>query len=409
MNDNWKKNISLFLTSQTLSLFGTMLVQYAIMWHIILETQSGTMMTVYILVGVLPTFFTSLLGGVWADRYNKKHLINLADGSIALISLVIAISLSSGIDSIILLMIAACVRALGQGIQQPTVASLIPFIVPEEKLLKINGINSSIQSGIFLISPIASASLMSLTPLQALFFIDVVTASIAIVILYFFVKVKKTNVQTENVAATSHFAELKSGLNYIKNQRYLLLLILLSALFTIAVAPMGIMAPLQVTRNFGTELWRLSAIEIALAGGMMLGGILVGIWCFRNKIYSIGVALVAIGLLTISFGLWSNFIPYLLCMALCGIPFPYFNAPSMTLLQEKVAPNYLGRVLSVYTMRESLALPFGMLLFGPLADIININFIMIGTGIMMLFLGTLYFISKTLKTAVIKNSNENEL
>jgi DHA3 family macrolide efflux protein-like MFS transporter len=177
----------------------------------------------------------------------------------------------------------------------------------------------------------------------------------------------------------------------------LLLLVLLSALFTVAVAPMGIMAPLQVTRNFGTELWRLSAIEIALAGGMILGGMLVGIWCFRNKIYSIGVALVAIGILTISFGLWSNFIPYLLCMALCGIPFPYINAPSMTLLQEKVAPNYLGRVLSVYTMRESLALPFGMLLFGPLADIININFIMIGTGIMVLFLGTLYFISKTLK------------
>jgi len=107
--------------------------------------------------------------------------------------------------------------------------------------------------------------------------------------------------------------------------------------------------------------------------------------------------------------LWSNFIPYLLCMALCGITVPYFNAPSMTLLQEKVAPNYLGRVLSVFTMLESLAMPFGMLFFGPLADIININFIMIATGIVMLFLGTLYFISKTLKTAGIKNCDENDL
>jgi len=403
MKDNWKKNTTLFLTSQTLSLFGTMLVQYAIMWHIILETQSGTMMTLYILVGVLPTFFSSLIGGVWADKYNKKHLINLADGSIALISLIIAISLSAGIDSIILLMVAAFVRALGQGIQQPAVASLIPFIVPEEKLLKINGLNSSIQSGIFLLSPIASASLMSLAPLQTLFFIDVVTASIAIVILYFFVKVKKTNIQMESVATTSHFAELKSGLKYIKNQRYLWLLIGLSALFTIAISPMGIMAPLQVTRNFGTELWRLSAIEIAFAGGMMLGGILVGIWSFRNRIYSIGVALVAIGILTLSFGLWTNFIPYLLCMALCGIPFPYSGAPSMTLLQEKVAPNYLGRVLSVFTMLGSLSLPVGMLFFGPLGDIININFIMIGTGIVIMFLGALYFFSKTLKAAGIRN------
>jgi DHA3 family macrolide efflux protein-like MFS transporter len=407
MKNNWKQNIALFLTSQTLSLFGTMLVQYAIMWHIVLATQSGAMMTVYILVGVLPTFFTSLFGGVLADRYSKKHLINLADGSIALISLIIAISLSAGIDSIMLLMIAACVRALGQGIQQPAVASLIPFIVPEEKLLKINGLNSSIQSGIFLISPIASASLMSLAPLQTLFFIDVITALIAIAILYFLVKVKTTVAHTETVEKTSYFTELKSGLRYIKSQRYLLLLIVFSALYSVAISPLAILTPLQVTRNFGTELWRLSAIEIVFAGGMMLGGILVGIWCFRNRIYSIGAAAVAKGFLVISFGLWTDFIPYLLCMALCGIIIPYYNAPSMTLLQEKVSPNYLGRVLSVFTMLGSLAMPFGMLFFGPLADVININFIMIGTGIVVVLVGTLYFISKTMKTAGM-NNHENK-
>lgn len=128
----------------------------------------------------------------------KKNIINLADGSIALISLTIAISLSAGIDSIVLLMIAACVRALGQGVQQPAVTSLIPFIVPEDKLLKINGLNSSLQSGINLLSPLVSTSLMSLAPLQALFLIDVVTAAIAICILYFLVKVLLTEYKTEN-------------------------------------------------------------------------------------------------------------------------------------------------------------------------------------------------------------------
>lgn len=46
METNWRKNTALFLTSQTLSLFGTMIVQYAIMWHIVLKTQSGVMMTI---------------------------------------------------------------------------------------------------------------------------------------------------------------------------------------------------------------------------------------------------------------------------------------------------------------------------------------------------------------------------
>jgi len=69
----------------------------------------------------------------------------------------------------------------------------------------------------------------------------------------------------------------------------------------------------------------------------------------------------------------------------------------MTLIQEKTAPDYLGRVLSVFTMLGSLAMPFGMLFFGPLADIINLNYILIGTGVLMMFLGILYFVSKTLK------------
>jgi len=396
---DWKKNTVLFLTSQTLSLFGTMLVQYAILWHIVLKTQSGAMMTIYILVAVLPTFFTSLFGGVWADRYNKKHIINIADGSIAVASLAIAICLSAGIDSIVLLMVAAAVRALGQGVQQPAVNSLIPLIVPEEKLLKINGMNSSLQSGIFILSPIVSASLMSLAPLATLFLIDVVTAAIAISMLYFLVKVPKRVCKKENIENTSYIEDIINGLKYIKSQKYLYLLVIFSMIYMIAWSPACCLTPLQVTRNFGADLWRLTAIEIFFAGGMMLGGVLVGIWSFRNRIYSMGTAGAITGVIIILCGLWTNFIPYLVCMAICGVIMVYYNAPNITLLQEKVAPDYLGRVMSVFTMLGSLAMPFGMLFFGPLCDMVNINYIFIATGTVALLLGVSFFFIKTLREA----------
>ena len=399
MKTDWKRNTVLFLASQAVSMFGTMLVQYAIMWHIVLKTQSSSMITLYIIAGVLPTFFTSLFGGVWADRYNKKHLINISDGSIAFVSLIIALTMSAGYDSFVLLLIAAMVRAMGQGVQQPAVASLIPSIVPEDKLLRINGIYGSIQSGIFLLSPIISASLMSLAPLQTLFYIDVVTASIAIAILYFLVKITQQNKETSNVENTSYFGDLVNGLKYLKSQKYLVRLVAISVLFWIFMSPVSFLSPLQVTRNFGADLWRLSAIEIAFAGGMMLGGVLVGIWSFRNKIYSIGMAMYVFGLMIVLLGVWTNFIPYLACMGIAGIFCAYYNAPNMTLLQEKVAPDYLGRVLSVFTMLGSVAMPLGMLFFGPLGDIVNINLLMIGTGIATLFLGTIFFISKTLREA----------
>jgi len=474
MKINWKRNTILFLASQTTSMFGTMLVQYAIMWHIVLKTGSGAMMTLYVVAGVLPTFFTSLFGGVWADRYNKKHLINIADGSIAFVSLLIAITLFAGYDSIPLLLVAAAVRALGQGVQGPAVNSLIPLIVPQEHLLRVNGINASIQSGIFLLSPAASAALMTFAPLYAIFFIDVITASIAIYILYFLVKVpvtsensnatvdtvKNNNIISSTVSAQSsdemlkniqqdsndsdtvgadlrvspdtdspdtmndntkgehigsplqsnntpepkpdqpsQCADLINGLKYIKREKYLFILAIIALFFMITMAPVGIMAPLQVTRNFGEDIWRLSVIEIGFAAGMMLGGLLVGIYYLRNRIYMMGAATVVFGIITALLGIWETFIPYVVCMVIGGITSPYFSAPYLTLLQERVNPAYMGRVMSVFTMIVSIGMPLGMLIFGPLSDVIDINYIFIGTGIMIIIIGLILFVSRTLRAA----------
>lgn len=100
---NYKRDTFLFLSGQTISLFGSSLVQYAIMWHITLETKSGLMMTIFIICGFLPTFFLSPFAGVWADRYNRKMIIILADAFIAIVTLVLAILFMNGYDDLWLL------------------------------------------------------------------------------------------------------------------------------------------------------------------------------------------------------------------------------------------------------------------------------------------------------------------
>jgi MFS family permease len=72
----WKKNTAIFLSSQALSLLGSALIQYALLWQITLETKSGLMMTLYIICGFLPTFFLSPFAGVWADRYDRKNSLS---------------------------------------------------------------------------------------------------------------------------------------------------------------------------------------------------------------------------------------------------------------------------------------------------------------------------------------------
>ncbi len=157
MNNNWKKNIILFLTSQTISLFGTALVQYAILWHITLTTHSCVMMTIAIVCGFLPTFFLSPFAGVWADRYNRKLLIIAADSFIAVSTLVLAFLFLIGFDAIWLLFVISAIRSLGTAVHTPAVGAIIPQLVPEDKLTKVNGTNGSIQALIMLVAPMVSA------------------------------------------------------------------------------------------------------------------------------------------------------------------------------------------------------------------------------------------------------------
>lgn len=115
--ENWKRNTTRFLLGQTISLFGSSLVQYAIMWYITLNTQSGVMMTISIISGFLPTFFLSPFAGVWADRFNRKFLIVGADSMIAFATLILAILFLLGYDAIWLLFVMSAIRAVGSGIQ----------------------------------------------------------------------------------------------------------------------------------------------------------------------------------------------------------------------------------------------------------------------------------------------------
>ena len=73
--DTWKKKIILFLISHSITLFGSQIVQMAIVWYVTLHTTSGAWVAVFSVCSYLPQFLVSFVGGVWADRYNRKFLI----------------------------------------------------------------------------------------------------------------------------------------------------------------------------------------------------------------------------------------------------------------------------------------------------------------------------------------------
>lgn len=399
MKNKWKKDIVLFISSQTISLFGSSLVMYAIMWYITLTTKSGVMMTISSICNFLPTFFLSPFAGVWADRYNRKMLIILADSFIAVTTLAMAVLFLLGYDSIVLLFVMSAFRAVGTGIQTPAVGAYIPQIVPEDKLTKVNGINGSVQSMVMLISPMLAGALLSMATIETIFFIDVVTAAIAVFVLTFLLKVP-AHAKAQNPQATSYFKDMLEGIAYVRTHAYVKKFFIFCAFFFFLVAPVAFLTPLQVTRTFGDDVWRLTAIEITFSTGMILGGVIMASWGgFRNRIHTMTFSCFIVGFCTFALGVVPIFWLYLLLMVITGISIPFFNTPSMVLLQEKVEADFLGRVFGVMGMISSSMMPLGMLVFGPIADVIRIEWLLIGTGF-LLFIQSFFLIgSKVLVEA----------
>lgn len=397
MENNWKKQVSLFLTSQAISLFGSSLVQYAIIWYITLQTQSGVMTTIATLCGFIPQVLISLFAGVWADRYNKKLLIILADGAIALSTLIIAVMFLLGFDAMWLLFLVLAIRSFGSGIQTPTTTSFIPEIAPENSLMRINGVNTTIQSIMLILSPAASGALLANVSLEYIFFIDVITAIIGISILAF-VKVEKKRKAEGKV---EYLASIKEGVLYTKNHKLVSRMFIYLVLSNILVAPLAIMTPLMVTRSFGAEPWYLTLNEVVFFIGNIIGGILISSWGgFKNRIHTIGTGCIICGALSVLMGLPFGFVFYLIWMGLCGVSMPMFNTPFITIFQENIDPDKQGRVFSLISVVTGAVMPLAMVIFGPLADFVKIEYILIVTG-MLFIVGSIFLINDK----VIKNYN----
>lgn len=399
LKQTWQKNIALFLASQTISLFGSSLVQYAIMWHITMKTQSGVMMTISIICGFVPIFFLSPLAGVWADRYNRKMLIVISDSLIAVTTLVLAILFCLGHGSIWLLFAASAVRAAGSGVQTPAVSAILPQIVPEDRLTRINGINSSVQSAIMIVSPMASGALLAALPIETIFFIDVVTAALAIFILLVLLNIT-AHAKSLVRQTTGYFTDLKQGIAYIRGHQFVKKYFAFFAVFFIFITPVAFLTPLQVTRSFGNDVWRLTAIEIAFSLGMLLSGAFIAAWGgFRNRVYTMALSCVMIGICSMGLGIIPGFTGYLIVMGLSGVTMPLFNTPATVLLQEKIEEDYLGRVFGVMGMLSTSIMPLSMLVYGPVSDAIRIEWLLLGSGLIMCIMGFMLRSNKTLVEA----------
>jgi len=404
----WIRRVVLFLGGQTVSLFGSTLVQYAVMWYLTLTTKSGAVLMLYALFGMAPQAVVSLFGGTLADRVNRKVLIMVSDGTIAATTVVLALVMGSGRTDLWLIYAALTIRSIGAGFQTPAVSAVLPQLVPGERLLRVNGVNSTIQSAMSLLAPAAAGAVYAAGGIVPTLWIDVVTAVIGIGILSTIriprvprppVEQGVPDASTGDATAAdgaagipgtatappSYIEDLKAGVRYTFGHRLVRwMLLVYGIIFVLTVAP-SLLTPLMMARSFGEEVWKLTALEIAFSAGALLGGAAVALWFQRrSREHMILAAAIVFGVLSIAIGLTTNLWVFLALMFATGLAVPFFSTPATTLLQEKVEPEYMGRVFSFVSVVLALGMPIGMVVFGPLADVVRVETLLVGAGVVTL-------------------------
>ncbi len=342
------------------------------------------------LVGFLPYTVFGPVIGVLVDRYDRKKVMIGADLVIAAAGALLAIIALYMELPVWMVMVVLFIRSIGTAFHSPALSAATPLLVPEEQLTKCAGYSQSLQSISFILSPAAAAFLYSVWELNIIIAVDVLGAVIACVTVAL-VRIPELRKDEQN-RNRNFIKEMKEGLAVLKENRGLFALLLIGTLYMFVYMPINALYPLISMTYFAGTPVHVSITEIAYASGMLVGGLLLGLFGgFKKRINLITASIFMMGAsLTISGLLPPNgFVLFVICCAFMGLSVPFYSGVQTALFQEKIKPEYLGRVFSLSGSMMSLAMPVGLILSGFFADRIGVNHWFLMSGIFIVGIAVL--------------------
>ncbi|MDT7052017.1 MULTISPECIES: MFS transporter [Enterobacterales] len=391
----WPLRFWAIFIGQALSLCGSALTQFVLLWWITDTTGSVSTLAIAGIVALLPQALLSPLGGVLADRYSRRLLMIIPDVVSAICMVVLIVLFNTESIEIWHIWVMLGIRSAMQAFQAPAAAASTYMLVPKSFLMRAAGLNQALQSMTVVIAAPLGALAISIMPIGWALSIDVITVLCAVIPLLIF-SIPQNRAHRET--ATSIFSEFKEGLETIRNISGLTRLFLLLATTVLVIMPSYALLPLLVKQYFGGGANQVALMEGLSGIGMVIGGLAIAAMQLKTPIYWVlggfaascfAVALTALvpsSLFGVAVAWW----------VISGVCFVFGSAPLTALLQT-IVPNYLqGRVLSIMNSIISFAAPVGLLLITPLGDIFDVRAIFVIAGLLGLLVSLSGYFSPTL-------------
>lgn len=394
----WKRPFYTIWSGQTISLITSAILQMAIVFYLTEKTGSAMVLSMASLVGFLPHAILGPSIGVLVDRYDRKMVMIAADLLIAVTGAALAIVSLSMDPPVWMVMVVLCIRSIGTAFHTPALSAVTPLIVPEEQLTKCAGYTQSMQSISYIVSPAAAAALYSVWELNAIIAIDVIGALIACFTVWL-VHIPKLEPKDQS-AGTSMIQEMREGFTALKANKGLLAMLLMGTLYMLVYMPINALYPLITAEHFAGGPMQISFTEIAYASGMLLGGMLLGLTGGFGRpamLMSASIMLMSISMAISGLLSPAAFVLFVICCAAMGLSVPFYSGVQTALFQQKVRPEYLGRVFSLTGSIMSLAMPIGLILSGMFADRIGVNRWFLLSGVATIAIGVLFYLIPSIR------------
>ena len=396
----WAVSFFAIWTAQALSLMGSRLAQFALVWWLTETTGSATVLATATLVALLPQVLLGPFIGTLVDRWPRRLVMIVADSFVALVGMWLVYLFWADAMQIWHVYVVMAARALGGAFHWPAMQSSTTLMVPKSQLSRVAGLNQTLQGALNIVAPPLGAFLMSVLALHTIMGIDVVTALLAIVPLFFITIPQPEREESASEAvAVSFWQDFQSGFRYVWQWKGLLYVCLLAMLLNFFVSPPLRLLPLLVKDYFSGDALQLGWMNSAWGVGIVTGGMLLAVWGgFKRRIITGLVGIVGTGLGVAIIGLTPvHLFPMALAaMFFSGILNAMCNGALMAVLQEVTAPEVQGRVFNLVSSLTGGMMPIALLITRPLADSIGVRPLFVMGGLGQVLLGAGAFLVPTI-------------
>jgi DHA3 family macrolide efflux protein-like MFS transporter len=381
-------------SGQAVSLLGSRLVQFALIWWLTQTTGSATVLAMASLVGLLPQVVFGPLAGTLVDRWNRRVTMIVADGVIALATVGLALLFWAEVVQIWHVYLLMFVRAVAGGFHWPAMQASTSLMVDKEHLTRVQGFNQLLDGGLRIIAAPLGALLLEVLPLQGVLAIDVGTALLAITPLFFIAVPQPRRREPAQAKRSSLRQDFREGLRYVWAWPGLMMILFIAAAINLILSPVSSFLPLLVTGHFGGGALQLGWLESAFGIGILAGGLSIGVWGgFRRRMLTslTGVAGLGLGILLIGLLPASAFVLAVGGGVLAGAMSVFANAPIHATVQAAVTPEMQGRVFTLMGSLSGAMAPLGLIVAGPAADVLGVRTWYVVGGAVVTLIGLLSF------------------